>query len=112
MLRVQLASEKKTQAVKTRLGKASTARVWQDPIRPVADGGRAEALLAWAEGDALLADGEVRAAQVAYEFAATQLRKELDSSLLATLYRRCAEKLEYDAGRRAHRHAEGRIAIK
>jgi len=74
-------------------GQTSGARVWQDESRERPKGGRFAALLAWAEGDALLADGELGDAQVAYEFAATQLRHAGDARLLAELHLRCSDLL-------------------
>lgn len=75
-------------------GQASTARVWQEADARIPRGGRFEALLAWAEGDALLADGELDKAMVAFEFAAAQLRRVGDARQLAGLHLRCADQLQ------------------
>lgn len=75
-------------------GQASAARVWQSAAEHTSPGGRWESLLAWAEGDALLADGEVDAALVAYEFAVAQLRRQGDARLLASVHLRCADLLQ------------------
>ncbi len=74
-------------------GQASAARVWQNADTRIPRGSRFEALIAWAEGDATLADGDIDAAHVAYEFAATQLRRDGDARLLAGLHLRCADLL-------------------
>jgi tetratricopeptide (TPR) repeat protein len=88
-------------------GQGAAARVWQDADARTPRGGRYEALLAWAEGDALLADGEHDKAQVAFEFAAAQLRRDGDARQLANLHLRCADGLQarssFDA---ADEHAE------
>jgi tetratricopeptide (TPR) repeat protein len=70
-------------------GQASAARVWQS----AADRTRGDCLLAWAEGDALLADGEIDGAMVAWEFAVAQLRRQGDARLLAAVHLRCADLL-------------------
>jgi predicted negative regulator of RcsB-dependent stress response len=75
-------------------GQTSVARVWQDADARTPRGGRYEALLAWAEGDALLADGDLDKAQVAFEFAAVQLRRGGDARLLANLHLHCAGQLQ------------------
>jgi tetratricopeptide (TPR) repeat protein len=88
-------------------GQGSAARVWEDADPRTPRGGRYEALLAWAEGDALLADGEHDKAQVAFELAAAQLRREGDTRQLASLHLRCADTLQarssFDA---AEEHAQ------
>ncbi len=78
-------------------GQASSARVWQQADERIPRGGRFEALLAWAEGDALLADGELDEAGVAFELAATQLRREGDARQLAGMHLRCADQLQVRA---------------
>ena len=75
-------------------GQGAAARVWQDADPRTPRGGRYEALLAWAEGDALLADGEQDKAQVAFEFAAARLRHEGDVRQLGSLHLRCADSLQ------------------
>ncbi len=76
-------------------GQAAAARVWRQAAenRPSDGSGREQALLAWAEGDALLADGETREALVAWEIAATQLRRARAAPVLASLHRRCGDLL-------------------
>ena len=93
-------------------GHTSTARVWRSRERSDFDSGLPAARLAWAEGDALLSDGEQGEALVAYEIAATQLRRERATALLGGLHRRCADRL---LGREelaaAEEHLEEALAI-
>lgn len=76
-------------------GQATLGRVWfhAPEGRPDVASPLVQALLAWAEGDALLADGEVREARVSWEAAATQLRKARAPDLLARLHRRAGSGL-------------------
>ncbi len=93
-------------------GQASAARVWQSADGGTPRGSRFEALLAWAEGDACLSDGDLDAAQVAYEFAATQLRRDGDARLLASLHLRCADLLlGRQEGEGAREHAQAAMDL-
>jgi len=75
-------------------GQASAAHVWQSAAEHTSPGGRLESILAWAEGDALLSEGELDAALVAYEFAVAQLRRRGEARLLASVHLRCADLLQ------------------
>jgi tetratricopeptide (TPR) repeat protein len=75
-------------------GQASAGRVWRDDEQLTGERGRYGALLAWAEGDALLAEGDVDPALVAFELAASQLRRAGEVRQLAAFHLRCADRLQ------------------